>query len=93
VGSVTLTGARGPGDVMEHPPSHGGGNHHPSGPPEFQTFARLETRLCSAYCPTRFLTMQWHQGKKNLRKELPGELATHDLENIVLHHALKQIHP
>jgi hypothetical protein len=29
-GVVTLTGARGPGDMIKHLPSHVGGNHHPS---------------------------------------------------------------
>jgi hypothetical protein len=30
VGAVTLTGARGPGDMVEHLPSHVGGSYHPS---------------------------------------------------------------
>ena len=45
VGAVTSTGARGPGDMIEHLLSHVGGNHHPLGPLGFKTYARLETRL------------------------------------------------
>jgi hypothetical protein len=45
VGAVTSTGARGPGDMMEHLLSHVGGNHHPSGLLGFKTYAQLETRL------------------------------------------------
>jgi hypothetical protein len=31
MGAVTSTGARGPGDMRDHLPSHVGGNYHPSG--------------------------------------------------------------
>jgi hypothetical protein len=45
VGVITLTGARGPGDMKECLPSHVGGNYHPSGSMGFKTSAQLETRL------------------------------------------------
>ena len=38
---VTLTGSGGPGDMIEHLPSHVGGNFHHQG----STSAQLETRL------------------------------------------------
>lgn len=42
---VTWTGARGLGDMIEHLPSHVGGNHHPSDLLGVKTCVRLETRL------------------------------------------------
>ena len=45
VGAVTLTGARGPGDMRECLPSHVGGNYHLQISLGFKTSARLETRL------------------------------------------------
>jgi hypothetical protein len=42
---VTSTGARGPGDMIEHLLSHVGGNHHPLGPSGFKSYAQLENRL------------------------------------------------
>jgi hypothetical protein len=45
VGAVTLTGARGPGDMVKCLLSHVGGNYHPSGTTGFKTSAQLETRL------------------------------------------------
>jgi hypothetical protein len=50
VGAVTSTGARGPGDMIEHLLSNVGGNHHPLDTPGFKTYVRLETRLsvCSS---------------------------------------------
>jgi hypothetical protein len=52
VGAVTLTGTRGPGDMIECVLSHVGGNHHPLGPPGSRPM--LDCRpgcLCAAHCP------------------------------------------
>ena len=50
---VTSTGARSPGDMVEHLLSHVGGNHHPSGLQGSRPL--LDWRpgcLCTAHCPT-----------------------------------------
>jgi hypothetical protein len=44
-GAVTLTGARGPGDMRERLSSHVGENYHHQVSPGFKTSARLETTL------------------------------------------------
>jgi hypothetical protein len=53
VGAVTSTGARGPGDMIEHLPYHVGGNHHPSGPLGSRSLLYWGPGcLCAAHCPT-----------------------------------------
>ena len=48
VGSVTSTGARGPGDMMEHLLSHIGGNYHPPGPTRIQDLSSTgEQAVCA----------------------------------------------
>jgi hypothetical protein len=43
-GAVTLTGAKVPGDMVEHLLSHVGENYHPSGSPGVQDLASTGTR-------------------------------------------------
>jgi hypothetical protein len=53
VEAVTLTGARGPGDMIEYLLFHVGGNHHPLSPLGFKSLSNWRPScLCVAHCPT-----------------------------------------
>jgi hypothetical protein len=48
VGAVTLTGVRGPGDMMKRLLSHVGGNYHPLGPTKVQDLSSIGDQAVSA---------------------------------------------
>ena len=48
VGAVTLTGIRGPGDIIKHLLSHVGGNYHPPGPTGVQDLRLIRDQAVCA---------------------------------------------
>ena len=73
---VTLTGARGPGDMREHLLSHVGGNYHHWVSPGFTTSARLEIRL-SVHSPILHTTPHRAFAYSKCKGQYPNRINIH----------------